>query len=275
MKRHNRGRATSLVVGLVGMVAGVATSPPHARAADVAPSVSADVTALTARADAAYRAERDADVQAALDAALEQGGYDIAWRVARARFAQSARASSTPSVAADHARRGIEAGERAVRLAPARVEGLAWTCANLGLYGGAVGLLDAIRMDVGGRLPKTCTAAARIDPSYADAIALRVHARFLQKAPWPVHDLPAALALFEQAVRAAPHEPWTHHYRYEALGEAGRVETARASLQACVDVDPAKNDVPADAARMQRTCAMLRAQTTGAQNGAAAAPSMP
>jgi hypothetical protein len=142
--------------------------------------------AVVGRADELYlhRAEPGAVRESVMVLSGAPGGtdrYEVQWRLARALFFLGQEASSRDSSRQLYAA-GIGAGERAVALNDARVEGHFWVGVNLALFAETNGGIRGVRALHSARLE--LNRAIVIDESYHCAGPLRVLGRVLHKAPW-------------------------------------------------------------------------------------------
>ena len=249
----------ALVVGawLAAADAGAASSAaPSPAPSAPAPSSSADVLVA---ADRAHRADDDKGALVRLEALRTTNDYDVLWRLARARFAVAARVAD-PRRQALAAKGAVDDARAAAQRAPDRVEGHAWLCASLGLYGGAAGPIDALRAGVPSELPKACERAAAIDERYYDALPLRILARAAHQAPWPLRDVDKAVATARRAVAAGPYKARNWFFLADALWDDDERDEARRVARQCLLVDVDQEQVPADGRLMQRQCRALLAR---------------
>jgi len=195
------------------------------------------IQAIIEQADDLYaNRQRIENVHASL-AILESSGaneYEILWRLARARFFLGQEAPARDS-ARSHYHQGVNDGEKAVAIAPTRVEGHFWLAVNLGLAAQMQQRVPGIGK--ARRAMRELRQAIQFDPSYHGAGPLRVLAR-LQ------HNLPRLLGggfgrartNYEAAISLAPENTVTRIYFAELLLESGAQDLAREQLEFVVDV---------------------------------------
>ena len=112
--------------------------------------------------------------------AADQGDFDAAWKLARAAYWLGGH------VPADERRqqyeRGIDAGRRAVAIAPERPDGHFWLAADMGAMAESFGLRMGIQYR--GPVRRELEAVLRIDPSYQQGAADRALGRWHLRVPW-------------------------------------------------------------------------------------------
>jgi hypothetical protein len=164
--------------------------------------------------------------------------YEAQWRLARALFFIGQQAEARDSKWRLHGA-AIDAGERATRLGPERVEGHFWLGVNLALYAEASSGLSAARAVL--RARAALRRAARISESYHGAGPLRVLARLEHKAPWFIGgSRKRSRCYFDRALALAPSNTVTLVYAAELAMDDGEQSRARALLERVTagEIDP-------------------------------------
>jgi hypothetical protein len=165
--------------------------------------------------------------------------HGLAWRLSRAFFFLGQEEQGKATTRELHAR-GVDAGKRAVRAGPARVEGHFWLGVNLALLAVVEQPLSAIAIAL--RAKRALNRAVTIDPAYHAAGPLRALARLQHKAPrWLGGGAVRARENYERAIGIAANNTVTRIYFAELLLEIGGTESARAELEAVINTpfDPA------------------------------------
>ena len=175
-------------------------------------------------------------LRSALD---EVNNYEIAWRLGRAFFFLGQEEPAVEIKRELHAQ-GVDAGKRAVRAEPARVEAHFWLGVNLALLAQVESPLKAIAHAL--QAKRALQQAVMIDPSYHAAGPLRALARLRHKLPRLLGGGSAqARENYERAIELAPNNTVTRIYFAELLSEIGDNNRARAEFEAVINApfDPA------------------------------------
>jgi hypothetical protein len=144
--------------------------------------------------------------------------YEVLWRLSRLSY-YAGFFALPQGVAADEKMAifqvGSESGDKARRLAPARVEGHYWYAVTLGGWGIAKGILNALSSAKPMR--ESLTEAIKIDPKYHFSGPLRVRGRLYNKLPGMISfgDNKLALEDLKRAVSLAPESKLNHIYLAE------------------------------------------------------------
>jgi tetratricopeptide (TPR) repeat protein len=201
------------------------------------------VQQILERADELYAAREDlgnvrASVEVLRHTLGELDSFELAWRLGRAFFFLGQ--EEQEAAARELHSRGVDAGKRAVRAAPERVEGHFWLGVNLALLAQVMQPLKAIAHAL--QAKRALNRAVTIDPTYHAAGPLRALARLQHKAPrWLGGDTVRARENYERAIDLAANNPVTRIYFAELLFEIGETESAGAQLEAVLNapLDPA------------------------------------
>lgn len=144
--------------------------------------------------------------------------YEVLWRISRLSYYGGFFALPKGSTSAEKMevfQVGSEAGDKARKLAAARVEGHYWYAVTLGGWGIAKGILNALSSAKPMR--DALTEAIKIDPKYHFAGPLRVRGRLYNKLPGVVSigDNKLAMEDLKKAVSLAPESKLNHIYLSE------------------------------------------------------------
>lgn len=150
----------------------------------------------------------------------------------------------------------VDAGKRAVALAPQRVEGHFWLGANYGLtaearsFIKALLLVDAIRQEM--------ETVVRLDPDYEQAAGLRTLARVDYRAPFfKGGDKRRSMELLEQCLTRYPENSLTMLYLADSYIALGLREEARRQLEKIIALCPDPNYAPELAENQEEARARL------------------
>ena len=186
--------------------------------------------------DAAYAKRNGSGQQARVSLTLAEqafangGGFEAAWRVARACFWICDR-SEDKKVDLEYGKKGWDWGKKAAELAPNRVEGHYFGCIASGEYGKGVGIAKAIWKGMGGHYESQCNKAIAIDASYERGGPLRAMGRYYQVLPKLVRKLDKALDYLKKSEKAAPCMTRTRFYLVELYKETGEIDKAKQTAQ--------------------------------------------
>lgn len=210
-----------------------AAAPPVAPAAREAALARADALLVQALTDGAVaRTQRQLLVEAVGAGAVD---FAWAWRLARAEFLCSRRASTRAAQAAD-AERGVAWARRAVLREPQRVEGHYYLALSLGQLAEARSKLSLVKpMEAAGK------RAAELDPRFDGAGPLVFLGKLYLSAPgWPlsIGDVEQAVATLRRALALEP-RPLTRLFLAQALAENDEPAEAARELQAVLVLNAA------------------------------------
>ncbi|MBU8896875.1 tetratricopeptide repeat protein [Corallococcus sp. M34] len=199
------------------------------------PAQAAD-SELLANLDALYAKRGDAatvkELEDALKKAMEAApnDYALVWRTARIRQweADGAMDSKLKRVLG---RQTWDLGERALKLAPDRVEGHYYAAAGIGAYSQAVGVMKALGEGLEGKFNERLDAALRIDPTFARGSPWLAKGRYHYELPWPKRDLGKSAAFYEKAIAKFPEMLRANYYLAETLLKDGKAKQAREAIQ--------------------------------------------
>ncbi len=183
--------------------------------------------------DAAYAKRNGSGQNARASLALAEqafnngGGFEAAWRAARACFWICDR-SENAKVDVEFGKRGWDWGKKAAELAPNRVEGHYYGCIASGEYGKGIGIAKAIFKGMGGEYETQCNKAIAINPGFDRGGPLRAMGRYYQVLPKLARKLDKALDYFLKSEKIAPCMTRTRFYMVELYKETGELDKAKA-----------------------------------------------
>jgi len=164
-------------------------------------------SALT-EADALYDAGGLENLRAAIPlyekAVAERGDhYESLWKCARAHrdFGNKIKQKGEDGwedLCAKHGKAGMQFAERAVALAPQKVEGYYYYGLSVGIYSDGVSILTALSEGLKDKTQENFEAAYRIDKQYNRGGPILSLGRFWTVLPWPMDDEDKALAYFRE-----------------------------------------------------------------------------
>lgn len=164
-------------------------------------------TALT-QADALYDAGGLENFQAALplyaQAVAEDGDdYETLWKCARAHrdygnISKQQGVDNWEDLCAKHGKAGMQFAERAIALAPEKVEGYYYYGLSVGIYSDGVSILTALSEGLKNKTQKSFEKAYEIDKLYNRGGPMLSLGRFWTVLPWPMADKKKALAYFRE-----------------------------------------------------------------------------
>lgn len=210
------------------------------------PAQAAD-PAVLANLDALYAKRGEAGGEKALEEALKKAqegapdDYELVWRTARLRQwqADGATADKLKKVLG---RQTWDLGEKALKLAPDRVEGHYYAATGIGAYSQAVGIMKALGEGLEGKFNERLEAATKIDPTYERGAPWLVKGRYYYELPWPKRNLGKSAEFYEKAIAKFPHSLRAHYFLAETLLKDGKAEKAREAIQkvkqGSTDYDP-------------------------------------
>lgn len=197
-----------------------------------------DLLAVVGRADELYhqRAEPGAVRESVMVLSGALGGtdrYEVQWRLARALFFLGQQAGSREPGRQLYAA-GISAGERAVALNDARVDGHFWVGVNLALFAQTNGGIRGVRALRWARLE--LKRAIELDERYHGAGPLRVLGRLHHKAPRILGgNRKRGRELLDRALAIAPSNSVTLIYAAELAIENGERDRASDFLRQLIE----------------------------------------
>jgi tetratricopeptide (TPR) repeat protein len=211
------------------------------------PQVLAELDALFAkRGDAAAFKELEAALKKASAAAPDD--YELVWRQARSRQWEADGAKDERLKKA-LGRQTWDLGERAVKLAPERVEGHYYAATGIGAYSQAVGIMKALGEGLEGKFNERLDKALQLNPDFDGGAPLLAKGRYYYELPWPKRDLAKSASLYEKALAKFPGNLRAHLFLAETLLKDGKAEKAREAIQKVKQGSTAYD--PAEARRVQ------------------------
>ena len=223
-----------------------------AQAAGPAPESEAD--RLYAARDNVQNAKRAADLWAA-ELSSNPTSFEAAWKLARADYWLGSHAQESERRAfLEH---GIDAGRKAVAVAPNRPEGHFWIAANMGALAESFGLRAGIKY----RKPikDELETVLRLDAAFQQGSADRALGRWYFKVP---RLFGGSHKLAEEHLRASlkynADDVASHFFLAEVLLDDGRKDEARAELRKVLDAPLDPDWTPEDQEFKQKARGLLR-----------------
>ncbi len=205
--------------------AGLQPAPAHAEAApESADQLYANRTDLGS-------ARRAADLWRA-ELAKNPQSFEAAWKLSRVDYWLGGHVPEAEQ--RKYFEDGIEAGRRAVAIAPLKPDGHFWIAANMGTLAESFGLRAGLRY----RKPikEELEAVLRIDPAFREGSADRALGRWYDKVPGLFG---GSSKLAEEHLKKAltynPDSTATHYFLAELYDDTGRKADARAECQKVID----------------------------------------
>ena len=161
-----------------------------------------------AEADALYNAGGLENYQAAIPlyekAVAERGDdYEVLWKCARAHrdFGNKIKqrgGDDWEDICAQHGKAGMGFAERAIALAPDKVEGHYYYGLSVGIYSDGVSILTALSEGLKNKTQQSFETAYKIDKTYNKGGPMLSLGRFWTVLPWPMNDEDKALEYFRE-----------------------------------------------------------------------------
>ncbi|MDI6740756.1 MAG: tetratricopeptide repeat protein [Candidatus Edwardsbacteria bacterium] len=215
------------------MAAAIAALCAAALPAQDAPATIAKADELTAQWFVPEKAQECYQLLKAA-AAADTGNFDLQWRLARICFKIADR-SNDSELRKRIGKEGYQAGHRASRLKPERVEGYFWGGVALGKYSEGTGILKSIKEGNKGKYERMIDGAIKIDKLYDDGGPLRAKGLFYARLPWPMRDRSRAMELLNQALQAEGKHARTTYYMAEVLYDDGKYPQCQDLLNQVLD----------------------------------------
>ncbi|RKH64415.1 hypothetical protein D7V93_07465 [Corallococcus llansteffanensis] len=218
------------------------------------PAQAAD-PALLSQLDALFAKRNDAESLKALEAGLkdaltaEPEDFELAWRKARILQWQ-ADGATEKKLKMVLGKQTWEAGDKAAKLQPARVEGYYFAACGIGSYSQAVGIMKALGDGLEGKFNERLDTALKLDPGYDYGGPWLVKGRYYFELPWPKRDLSKSVTFYEKAIAKYPQSLRAYLYLAETLLKDGKAEKARDAIEKVKQGSTAYN--PAEGQRVQQ-----------------------
>ena len=184
----------------------------------------------------------------------DPSSFESAWKLARIAYWLGGH------VPADMQRkeyeRGVEAGRRAIAIAPQRPEGHFWVAANMGALAESFGLRNGLRYR--GAIKDALETVLTIDPSFLQGSADRALGRWYDRVPrlFGGSDTRAVEHL-RRSLTYNPDSTISHFFLAEAMLDMGREDEGRAELQKVLEVPLSADWAPEDREFKQKAKARL------------------
>jgi hypothetical protein len=129
--------------------------------------------------------------------------FDVHWRAARAcrDYAAAIRYRGEKDWEKNSSRfgkKGMAYAEKAIALAPEKVEGHFYFAINVGIYADGVSILTALKEGLKGKTQNNLEKAYQIDKDYKDGGPAFALGRFWAVVPWPYQDKKKAMKYYRE-----------------------------------------------------------------------------
>jgi hypothetical protein len=161
-----------------------------------------------AEADALYNAGGAENILAAIPlyekaVAEDANNYEALWKCARAHRdygneIKKQGGADWEDVCAQHGKAGMQYAERAIAVAPEKVEGHYYYGLSVGIYSDGVSILTALSEGLKNKTQESFEKAYAIDKTYKQGGPMLSLGRFWSVLPWPMDDEDKALAYFRE-----------------------------------------------------------------------------
>ncbi|WP_341870917.1 tetratricopeptide repeat protein [Corallococcus llansteffanensis] len=179
----------------------------------------------------------------------EPEDFELAWRKARILQWQ-ADGATEKKLKMVLGKQTWEAGDKAAKLQPARVEGYYFAACGIGSYSQAVGIMKALGDGLEGKFNERLDTALKLDPGYDYGGPWLVKGRYYFELPWPKRDLSKSVTFYEKAIAKYPQSLRAYLYLAETLLKDGKAEKARDAIEKVKQGSTAYN--PAEGQRVQQ-----------------------
>ena len=201
-------------------------------------------------------AKRAAELWAA-HLSSDPASFEAAWKLARADYWLGGHAPQSDRRA--FLENGIDAGRKAVAIAPNRPEGHFWLAANMGALAESFGLRAGLKYRKA--IKDELETVLRLDPAFQQGSPDRALGRWYAKVPGLFG---GSKRLAEEHLRASlkydENNTASHFFLAELLLDEGRKDEARAELQKVLDAPPNPDWTPEDRDFKERARQLLRKQ---------------
>jgi hypothetical protein len=207
--------------------------------------------ALFARLDALYEQRDDRRIlteqRQFLDERARQApsDFEIQWRAARLYFWMGDDPSLSPEERSKLGKTGWDFAERAVTLAPQRVEGHYWAAVDIGTYALGLGVVRALSAGLEGKFRDHLGRAEQIAPGYNHGGVGVAWGRFYEKLPWPKRDRGKAEAYLRKVLgKLNPNNLRARVFLADTLAQEGKPQEAKQLLDQVAAAPIGRYDAP-------------------------------
>jgi len=134
-------------------------------------------------------------------------------------------------VCREYGKKGMGYGEKAIALAPEKVNGHFWYGTCVGSYSDGVSIFTALKEGLKDKTQTSLETAYTIDKLYHEAGPVLAIGRFWSVLPWPLKDKKKALAYIEEYYSHYPDKPEGLVYLGEAYLDVKEKDKAKAVLE--------------------------------------------
>jgi tetratricopeptide (TPR) repeat protein len=129
--------------------------------------------------------------------------YEVNWKTARAHReygnkAKRKKVEGWEDICRDYGKAGMTFAQKAIDIAPDRVEGHYYFGLSVGTYSDGVSILKAIKEGLKNKTQSSFEKAYELDKMYNDAGPILSLGRFWSVLPWPMRDRKKALAFYNE-----------------------------------------------------------------------------
>jgi hypothetical protein len=190
-------------------------------------------------------------------AAMAAGGdeFESQWRMARGAF-WVAEWTTDKAKKKEMGKIGYEAGLKASKLQPGRVEGYYFGVIALGQYSLAIGTLKAIGEGIKGKFEGLGNKAVAINPGFDFGGPDRAMGVYWRDLPKIVRNMDKAEKHIKASIAKGDTKIRSHFYMAEIYLMTDRKDLAKAELDRCSQMDPAAEDY-ADGIIWKKKCGEL------------------
>jgi tetratricopeptide (TPR) repeat protein len=135
--------------------------------------------------------------------AADPDRFDLYWKCARSyreygETAKRNRLENWEKICAEFGKAGMNMAEKAIALAPEKIEGHYYYGLNVGIYSDGVSILTALREGLKGKTQKSFEKSYALDKMYDEAGPVLSLGRFWAVVPWPFKDKKKALEYYRE-----------------------------------------------------------------------------
>jgi tetratricopeptide (TPR) repeat protein len=180
------------------------------------------------------------DYQKAIDlcapvADSQPQSFEANWMTAKAYrlYADAAKKQQVEgweSICKEYGKKGMSYGEKAIALAPDKVDGYFWYGTCVGSYSDGVSILTALKEGLKDKTQASFETAYSLDKTYYEGGPILAIGRFWSVLPWPLKDKKKALAYLEEFHSLHPGNPEGLVYLGEAYLDVKEKDKAREVL---------------------------------------------
>ncbi len=221
-----------------------ASAPAEEAAEKVKEVIKAPEPDILTKADALIDKGGVDNCKQALDMCLKEveknpNDYRANWMAAKAcrEFGNETKKTESPgweAVCKEYGKKGMKYAEKAIQLAPKKVEGHYWYGASVGTYSDGVSVITALREGLKDKTQSSFETAYQLDKLYEKGGPIIALGRFWQVLPWPLHDKAKSMQYYREFQKTKyykhPDTVEFNIYFAELLMESGKTEQEAKAL---------------------------------------------